>query len=51
MIKVKKNCRLGNRSFKELVQENKKNILNDKQAMERIEKRIEQRYETKKSAS
>ncbi|ENQ3108132.1 Fur-regulated basic protein B [Bacillus sp. 491mf] len=48
---MKKHSKLGNKSFKELVQENKQNILNDKQAMERIEQRIEQRYETKKSAS
>ncbi|PEA53705.1 FbpB family small basic protein [Bacillus pseudomycoides] len=51
MIKVKKHCKFLNKSFKELVQENKQKILNDKQEMEKIEQRIEQRYGVKKSAS
>lgn len=48
---MKKHCKLGNKSFKELVQENKQQILNDKQEMERIEQRIEQRYTIKQTAS
>lgn len=34
-------------SFQKLVQENKKELLNNKQELERIEKRIEQRHEIK----
>ncbi|MEH7010650.1 FbpB family small basic protein [Neobacillus niacini] len=34
-------------SFQKLVQENKKELLNNKQELERIEKRIEQRHEVK----
>ncbi|MFI8708848.1 FbpB family small basic protein [Bacillus sp. NPDC077411] len=51
MIIVKKHCKLLNKSFKELVQENKQKILNDKQELERIEQRIEQRYVINKPAS
>lgn len=35
----------NNMSFQKLVQENKKQLLNNKQELERIEKRIEQRHE------
>ncbi|HZG74016.1 MAG TPA: FbpB family small basic protein [Chondromyces sp.] len=38
------------KSFKELVQENRQELLNDKQALEKIEKRIEERHELKKLA-
>lgn len=34
-------------SFQKLVQENKKELLNNKQELERIEIRIEQRHEIK----
>ncbi|MCM2532841.1 FbpB family small basic protein [Neobacillus pocheonensis] len=37
----------NNMSFQKLVQENKKQLLNNKQELERIEKRIEQRHEIK----
>jgi len=40
-----KRCKLLHKSFKELVQENKQKILNDKQEMEKIEQRIEQRIQ------
>ncbi len=33
------------RTFEELVKENKRQLLNDRDAIERIEKRIEKRYE------
>ena len=36
------------KSFKELVQENKQELLNDKQELEKIEHRIEERLELKK---
>ncbi|WP_081415227.1 FbpB family small basic protein [Ectobacillus panaciterrae] len=42
------NCRKYKRSFEELVQENKQTLLNDKQALEKIEKRIEKRHELQK---
>ncbi|MGM0878635.1 MAG: FbpB family small basic protein [Bacillota bacterium] len=45
------NHRRYKKSFKELVQENKQKLLNDKQALEIIEKRIEKRHEFKKPAS
>ncbi|CAG9612566.1 hypothetical protein BACCIP111899_01743 [Bacillus rhizoplanae] len=48
---TKKPRKLLNKSFKELVQENKQQILNDKQELERIEQRIEQRYIITKPAS
>ncbi|WP_081811129.1 FbpB family small basic protein [Bacillus sp. UNC437CL72CviS29] len=51
MIMANKRCKLLHRSFKELVKENKQKILNDKQEMEKIEQRIEQRYTINKSAS
>ncbi|MED1046874.1 FbpB family small basic protein [Bacillus mycoides] len=35
------------RSFEELVNENKQQLLSDGDAMDRIEKRIEKRYEMK----
>lgn len=35
------------RSFEELVNENKQQLLSDRDAMDRIEKRIEKRYEMK----
>ncbi|MFC3886004.1 FbpB family small basic protein [Bacillus songklensis] len=38
------------KSFKELVQENKQELLSDKQALEKIGKRIEKRHELKKLA-
>ncbi|MDQ0862360.1 hypothetical protein QFZ72_005958 [Bacillus sp. V2I10] len=38
------------KSFKELMQENRQELLNDKQALEKIEKRIEKRHELKKLA-
>lgn len=38
------------KSLEELIQENKQQLLNDKQAMENIEKRIEERHELKKLA-
>ncbi|KAB7707152.1 FbpB family small basic protein [Bacillus aerolatus] len=38
------------KSFEELVKENKQQLLNDKQALEKIEKRIEERHEPKKLA-
>ncbi|MEY2196618.1 FbpB family small basic protein [Neobacillus sp. BF23-41] len=37
----------NNMSFQKLVQENKKELLNNKQELERIEKLIEQRHEIK----
>lgn len=36
------------KSFKELVQENKQELLNDKQELEKIEHRIEERRKLKK---
>lgn len=36
------------KSFKELVQENKQELLKDKQELEKIENRIEERYDFKK---
>lgn len=47
----KKTRKLLSKSFKELVQENKQKILDDKQELERIEQRIEQRYIITKPAS
>lgn len=38
------------KSFEELVQENKQELLNDKQELEKIESRIEKRHELKKLA-
>ncbi|RFU62837.1 FbpB family small basic protein [Peribacillus glennii] len=38
------------KSLEELVQENKKELLNDKQELEKIDKRIEKRHEIKKLA-
>jgi hypothetical protein len=35
-------------SFLELIQENKKQLLNNNEELERIEKRIEQRHEIKR---
>ncbi|MFJ7977234.1 FbpB family small basic protein [Peribacillus sp. JNUCC 23] len=42
--------RLIKKSFKELLQENKQELLNDKKALEKIEIRIEERHELKKLA-
>ncbi|MEH7180257.1 FbpB family small basic protein [Neobacillus vireti] len=38
------------KSMKNLIEENKKELLNDKKAMEKIEKRIEERHEVKRLA-
>lgn len=38
------------KSFEELVQENKQELLNDKQELEKIENRIEKRHELKRLA-
>lgn len=38
------------KSLEELVRENKKELLNDKEALEKIDKRIEKRHELKKLA-
>ncbi|MDQ0247333.1 hypothetical protein J2S09_004982 [Bacillus fengqiuensis] len=38
------------KSFEELVQENKQELLNDKHELEKIENRIEKRHEIKKLA-
>ncbi|MBA9026615.1 MULTISPECIES: FbpB family small basic protein [Bacillaceae] len=38
------------KSFKELLHENKQELLNDKKALEKIEIRIEKRHELKKLA-
>ncbi|MFP5114081.1 hypothetical protein QF028_002958 [Neobacillus sp. B4I6] len=38
------------KSFEELIKENKQELLKDKQAIEKIEKRIEKRHEVKKLA-
>ncbi|MEI4830152.1 MULTISPECIES: FbpB family small basic protein [Bacillus] len=51
MIMTRKSRQLLSKTFKELVQENKQKILNDKQELERIEQRIEQRYIITKPAS
>ncbi|PEZ06087.1 FbpB family small basic protein [Bacillus sp. AFS018417] len=48
---TRRHRKLLSKSFKELVQENKQKILNDKQELERIEQRIEQRYIITKPAS
>jgi hypothetical protein len=45
-IKVRKDIK----SLKELIEENKQDLLNDKKALERIEKRIEERYSLKRLA-
>jgi Fur-regulated basic protein B len=37
--------------FEELIKENKEELLNDKQALDKIEKRIEKRHEIRKLAS
>ncbi|MFC0272762.1 FbpB family small basic protein [Metabacillus herbersteinensis] len=42
--------KLIKKSFKELMQENTEELLNDKQALEKIEIRIEKRHEFKKLA-
>ncbi len=42
--------KLNKKSFKDLLQENKQELLNDKQAIEKIEIRLEQRHELKKLA-
>ncbi|GLY09444.1 FbpB family small basic protein [Bacillus badius] len=38
------------KSLEELIRENKEQLLKDKQAIEKIEKRIEERHELKKLA-
>jgi hypothetical protein len=38
------------KSFEELIKENKQELLKDKQALEKIEKRIEKRYKLIKLA-
>ncbi|WP_077247464.1 MULTISPECIES: FbpB family small basic protein [Bacillaceae] len=38
------------KSLEELIQENKEQLLKDKQAIEKIEKRIEERHELKRLA-
>ncbi|MEH7344243.1 FbpB family small basic protein [Bacillus sp. JJ1532] len=38
------------KTLKELIEENKQELLNDKKALEKIEKRIESRHELKKLA-
>ncbi|WP_197204435.1 FbpB family small basic protein [Cytobacillus firmus] len=38
------------KSLKELIEKNKQDLLNDKQAMERIDKRIEERHTHKRLA-
>lgn len=38
------------KTLKELIEENKQELLNDKKALEKIEKRIEARHEVKKLA-
>lgn len=38
------------KSMKSLIEENKKDLLNDKKALEKIEKRIEDRHEIKNLA-
>lgn len=38
------------KTMKELIEENKQELLNDKKALEKIEKRIEARHEVKKLA-
>jgi ribosomal protein S15P/S13E len=38
------------KSMKELIEENKKDLLNDKKALEQIEQRIEERHELKRLA-
>ncbi|MDF2036403.1 FbpB family small basic protein (plasmid) [Cytobacillus firmus] len=38
------------KSLKELIEKNKQDLLNDKQAMERIDKRIEERHTLKRLA-
>ncbi|WP_081415168.1 FbpB family small basic protein [Ectobacillus panaciterrae] len=43
------NHRKYKKSFEELVQENKQKLLNDKQALEKIEKRLEKRHEFTKT--
>jgi hypothetical protein len=40
--------RTFNKSFQKLVQENKEELINNKQELERIEKRIEKRHEIKR---
>ncbi len=42
--------RKHNKSFEKLVEENKQELLEDKKALEKIEKRIEKRHEVKKLA-
>nr|WP_263325276.1 FbpB family small basic protein [Neobacillus sp. Marseille-Q6967] len=38
------------KSMKSLIEENKKDLLNDKKALEKIEQRIEERHEIKRLA-
>jgi hypothetical protein len=38
------------KSYEELIKENKQELLKDKQAIEKIEKRLEKRHEVKKLA-
>ncbi|MBT2688390.1 FbpB family small basic protein [Bacillus sp. ISL-47] len=38
------------KSLKELIEENKQDLLNDKKALERIDKRIEERHALKRLA-
>jgi hypothetical protein len=38
------------KSLKELIEKNKQDLLNDKQALERIDKRIEERHALKRLA-
>ncbi|MBU8733540.1 MULTISPECIES: FbpB family small basic protein [Cytobacillus] len=38
------------KSLKELIEKNKQDLLNDKQAMEKLEKRIEERHTLKRLA-
>ncbi|MFJ5624983.1 FbpB family small basic protein [Peribacillus loiseleuriae] len=42
--------KLNKKSFQDLLQENKKELLNDKQAIKKIEIQLEQRHEFKKLA-
>ncbi|MGE8081218.1 FbpB family small basic protein [Peribacillus loiseleuriae] len=42
--------KLNKKSFQDLLQENKKELLDDKQAIKKIEIRLEQRHELKKLA-
>jgi hypothetical protein len=46
-IKVRRDI---NKSLKELIEENKRDLLKDKKALERIEMRIEERHSVKRLA-